>query len=150
MAMFDCDLPQWLCDIETFILVDVCPLPTFMNGYVTLWCRSNVMSHCHIHKGFCHISTFIEGNDTLNLVDFGWAWLGIVYYGFVWCLIVVGQGWFNNIINSYVTLQSLSKVMLYCDIHKGFCGIPTFFLVYVGLRHLNMVMSHYVRDLEYD
>jgi hypothetical protein len=36
MDMFDFDFPQWLCHNATFILVALCQLPTFMNGYVTL------------------------------------------------------------------------------------------------------------------
>jgi hypothetical protein len=30
MDMFDCDVAQWLCHIETFILVDLCQHPTFI------------------------------------------------------------------------------------------------------------------------
>jgi hypothetical protein len=47
------------------------------------------MSHCHIHKGFCHIATFIEGDGTLNLVDF----LGMVGHCSLWFTMVFDCGW---------------------------------------------------------
>jgi hypothetical protein len=61
MDMFDCDVHEWLCHIDTFISVDLCLFPSFMNGYAALWCRSNLMSHCDIHRRFFHIAAFIEG-----------------------------------------------------------------------------------------
>jgi len=60
--MLDCDIPQWLGHIMAFIFVDLCRFPTLFNGYVTcdihvqgyitMWCSSSVMSYYDVHLGW--------------------------------------------------------------------------------------------------
>jgi hypothetical protein len=100
MDMFDSTIDEWLCDIETFILVELCLLPTCMNGYVALWHQVNVMLYCGIHKGFCRIVTFIEG-----------------YIGLQYSFMVIS--YFN------IHLVALT-VMAHCSFHQISCHIVMF------------------------
>jgi hypothetical protein len=109
MDIFYCDIHQWLCDIEKLNFVDLCLLILFVNGYVALWCRSNVMSHCHIHKGFCHIVTFIEG------------YFGLWHY-------------FMFILNCNIHLVVLTT-MSHCNINKISCHIVMFIMGFIALWH---------------
>jgi hypothetical protein len=36
MVVLDCDIPQWLCHIATFTLVDLCQIATLLNSYFSL------------------------------------------------------------------------------------------------------------------
>ena len=51
----------WLCCFATSILVDLCQIATFLNGYVTLKCLSRVMLHFDVPKGLYLIITSLNG-----------------------------------------------------------------------------------------
>jgi len=57
-VMLDCNAPQWLCCIMTFI-----------KGCVTLWCSWRVFSDFHVPQWLCHFAMFILVGSILHFLN---------------------------------------------------------------------------------
>ena len=133
-----------VCHNVTFILMNLCQIDKFFNGYVALW---------HSSRAWCTWFTLLKGCATLILANYHWLWqtqtslrnmshcnIPHKFYVGSWYFINSNHGWtwfmlchvMVIILVSLCWLQHSSSVIMHSNTLQGLCCI----------KHSFMVMAH--------